>query len=213
MKHQIPHGGLFELISCPNYWGEIIVYFALALLFLFRNYTWNFIAIWVTANQVLCFTIYSLSYIEYAKNILFASSLLANCGHYEPPMVHCNVSRLPKRQKGCNTIYMVKVYVHSWHFIFPNLLLNKFHTVTRRNVRLKLHISPILVQIVIHIILILCIFWKNKSIFVSIKHNLNKKCRCLVKLNNNYFFINIDGIILWHYKAIRISVCFWFENW
>ncbi|CAL8113980.1 unnamed protein product [Orchesella dallaii] len=53
MKHQIPRGGLFELISCPNYWGEIIVYFAIALLFLFRNYTWNFITIWVVANQLI----------------------------------------------------------------------------------------------------------------------------------------------------------------
>jgi len=53
MKHQIPRGGMFEKISCPNYWGEILVYVAIAFLQQFRNYTWNYIAIWVVANQVI----------------------------------------------------------------------------------------------------------------------------------------------------------------
>jgi len=51
-RHQIPHGGLFELISCPNYFAEILIYSSFAFIFSFQNTCWNAVLFWVIANQV-----------------------------------------------------------------------------------------------------------------------------------------------------------------
>ncbi|XP_035712619.1 polyprenol reductase [Folsomia candida] len=72
LKHQIPRGGHFDTISCPNYWGEILVYSAIAILFQLQNYTWNFIALWVIANQITTGVMnhrwYQSTFKDYPKN-------------------------------------------------------------------------------------------------------------------------------------------------
>jgi len=50
--YQIPRGGMFELVSCPHYLGEIVIYLGLALL------TWpairpRLMLLWVVVNLVL----------------------------------------------------------------------------------------------------------------------------------------------------------------
>jgi len=52
MKHKIPQGGLFDLVSSPNYFAEILIYMSLAGLFQFSNPTWNVVTLWVAINQV-----------------------------------------------------------------------------------------------------------------------------------------------------------------
>ena len=52
LEHRIPHGGLFEILSCPNYFAEILIYTGFAIIFGFSNPTWNLILVWVILNQV-----------------------------------------------------------------------------------------------------------------------------------------------------------------
>jgi 3-oxo-5-alpha-steroid 4-dehydrogenase 3 len=51
-SHQIPQGGLFDLVSCPNYWTEILIYVALAMIPGFQNPSFNAVTVWVICNQV-----------------------------------------------------------------------------------------------------------------------------------------------------------------
>ena len=34
-QHYLPHGFLFELISCPHYFGEVLIYLGIAILLQF----------------------------------------------------------------------------------------------------------------------------------------------------------------------------------
>ncbi|GAX80420.1 hypothetical protein CEUSTIGMA_g7859.t1 [Chlamydomonas eustigma] len=48
----IPHGGLFELVSCPHYFGEVLIYLGLLLLAEGRVNAWLMLG-WVVLNLVL----------------------------------------------------------------------------------------------------------------------------------------------------------------
>ncbi|XP_054165592.1 polyprenol reductase-like [Oppia nitens] len=50
--HFIPMGGLFDLISCPHYFAEIIIYFCICLITGF-NILWSYLLVWVIVNQTL----------------------------------------------------------------------------------------------------------------------------------------------------------------
>jgi len=52
-KYVIPRGGMFDYISCPNYFCEILIYVSFYLILGFGHYPWALILIWVTSNQMM----------------------------------------------------------------------------------------------------------------------------------------------------------------
>lgn len=50
--YYLPHGGLFEFVSCPNYFSELVIYSGLYML-TNLNANWLAILIWVYSNQVV----------------------------------------------------------------------------------------------------------------------------------------------------------------
>lgn len=51
-KYAIPRGGLFEYISCPNYFCEILIYVSFYLILGFTH-PWALILTWVITNQMM----------------------------------------------------------------------------------------------------------------------------------------------------------------
>ncbi|XP_046674289.1 polyprenol reductase-like [Homalodisca vitripennis] len=51
MRHNIPSGDWFELVSCPHLLSEALMYLGLGLVLL-GNYTWPFVFFWVLSNQM-----------------------------------------------------------------------------------------------------------------------------------------------------------------
>ena len=51
-RYFVPHGGLFEYVSCPNYLCEIVVYVGLQVVLGFDHFPWTLITVWVVINQV-----------------------------------------------------------------------------------------------------------------------------------------------------------------
>ncbi|XP_054163761.1 polyprenol reductase-like [Oppia nitens] len=52
-QHSIPRGSLFELVSCPHYFAEIVVYFSLAVVLAFQSPNWWLVFAFVTTNQLI----------------------------------------------------------------------------------------------------------------------------------------------------------------
>lgn len=52
-KHLIPRGGLFDLVSCPHYFAEILIYISINLIFHGRSTTWWMICCFVAINQII----------------------------------------------------------------------------------------------------------------------------------------------------------------
>jgi len=52
LEHKIPSHHLFTLVSCPNYWAEILIYAGLMFTMGMRNVVWNYCTLWVVANQI-----------------------------------------------------------------------------------------------------------------------------------------------------------------
>lgn len=52
-KHHIPHGGLFEYVSCPHYFCEILIYFSMNVMFAFQNTMMVWLFIFVLVNQLI----------------------------------------------------------------------------------------------------------------------------------------------------------------
>ena len=50
-SHVIPSGGLFELISCPHYFAEILIYIALLIVQCGLSTTWWLVVCFVVINQ------------------------------------------------------------------------------------------------------------------------------------------------------------------
>lgn len=52
-QHHIPYGGLFEYVSCPHYFTEILIYLAMNIIFSFKNTMMIWLFIFVLFNQVI----------------------------------------------------------------------------------------------------------------------------------------------------------------
>ena len=51
MDHFVPTGGHFDLISCPHYLMEILIYISFSMVHSFANTTLNCLVIFVATNQ------------------------------------------------------------------------------------------------------------------------------------------------------------------
>ncbi|KAL8587624.1 hypothetical protein ACOMHN_045313 [Nucella lapillus] len=49
----LPRGGLFDLVSCPHFLAEIVVYFSFCIIFRFQNFVLISLFIFILVNQVL----------------------------------------------------------------------------------------------------------------------------------------------------------------
>lgn len=52
-RHSVPRGFLFELVSCPHYLCEILIYLSLLVVQSGSSYTWWMVVSFVACNQVI----------------------------------------------------------------------------------------------------------------------------------------------------------------
>ncbi|XP_069780749.1 polyprenal reductase [Narcine bancroftii] len=52
-KHSIPYGDWFELVSCPHYLAELLIYFALSLTFKGQHHVWWFVVLYVLFSHAM----------------------------------------------------------------------------------------------------------------------------------------------------------------
>lgn len=55
-KHSVPYGGMFQLVSCPHYTMEIVMYGVIMLLLGLQHHTAVLVCVWVTINQLIAGT-------------------------------------------------------------------------------------------------------------------------------------------------------------
>ncbi|KAK2863847.1 hypothetical protein Q7C36_003001 [Tachysurus vachellii] len=53
LAHRIPRGGWFELVSCPHYLAELLIYTAMSMCCGCVSFTWWLVVLYVLCNQVL----------------------------------------------------------------------------------------------------------------------------------------------------------------
>ncbi|KAB5539680.1 hypothetical protein PHYPO_G00091790 [Pangasianodon hypophthalmus] len=53
LAHRIPRGGWFELVSCPHYLAELLIYTALSVCCGCVSFTWWLVVLYVLCNQLL----------------------------------------------------------------------------------------------------------------------------------------------------------------
>ncbi|KAJ7986485.1 hypothetical protein DPEC_G00340370 [Dallia pectoralis] len=53
MAHRVPRGGWFELVSCPHYFAELLIYASLGFVSAGHNLTWWLVVLYVLFNQAL----------------------------------------------------------------------------------------------------------------------------------------------------------------
>lgn len=72
LAHRLPEGGWFELVSCPHYLAELLIYVSLSLIFGGLSLTWWLVALYVLFNQALaaqlCHEHYISKYDSYPKH-------------------------------------------------------------------------------------------------------------------------------------------------
>lgn len=51
-KYSLPMGGLFNFVSCPHYFCEILIYLSFSIILGVNHYVWGLITSWVILNQV-----------------------------------------------------------------------------------------------------------------------------------------------------------------
>ncbi|XP_034736840.1 polyprenol reductase [Etheostoma cragini] len=71
LAHRVPEGGWFELVSCPHYLAELLIYVSLSLVFGCLSLTWWLVVLYVLFNQALaaqlCHELYITKYESYPK--------------------------------------------------------------------------------------------------------------------------------------------------
>ncbi|XP_061834092.2 polyprenal reductase [Nerophis lumbriciformis] len=71
LGHRVPKGGCFELVSCPHYLAELLIYVSLGLVLGGRSLTWWLVVLYVLFNQalaaLLCHDLYVSKYESYPK--------------------------------------------------------------------------------------------------------------------------------------------------
>ncbi|XP_068599896.1 polyprenol reductase [Brachionichthys hirsutus] len=53
LAHRLPNGGWFDLVSCPHYFAELLIYISLSLVFGGLSLTWWLVVLYVLFNQAL----------------------------------------------------------------------------------------------------------------------------------------------------------------
>ncbi|XP_066533563.1 polyprenol reductase [Hoplias malabaricus] len=70
--HRIPHGGWFELVSCPHYLAELLIYISLGVCCGCCSVTWWLVVLYVLFNQALaaqlCHEYYRSTFKSYPSN-------------------------------------------------------------------------------------------------------------------------------------------------
>ncbi|XP_072246064.1 polyprenal reductase [Leuresthes tenuis] len=72
LAHRVPKGGWFELVSCPHYFAELLIYVSLSLFYGGLSLTWWLVVLYVFFNQALagqlCHDLYISKYESYPKH-------------------------------------------------------------------------------------------------------------------------------------------------
>ncbi|KAM6921929.1 polyprenal reductase [Xenentodon cancila] len=72
LAHRVPKGGWFELVSCPHYFAELLIYISFSLVFGGLSLTWWFVVLYVLFNQALaaqlCHDLYISKFKLYPKH-------------------------------------------------------------------------------------------------------------------------------------------------
>ncbi|XP_011612848.1 polyprenal reductase [Takifugu rubripes] len=72
LAHRVPVGGWFELVSCPHYFAELLIYISLGLVFGGLSLTWWLVVFYVSFNQALaaqlCHELYTSRFKSYPKH-------------------------------------------------------------------------------------------------------------------------------------------------
>ncbi|XP_043546696.1 polyprenol reductase isoform X2 [Chiloscyllium plagiosum] len=70
-KHSIPYGDWFEVVSCPHYLAELLIYLAISVTFEGRHLTWWFVILYVFFSHammaILCHEFYVKKFNNYPK--------------------------------------------------------------------------------------------------------------------------------------------------
>lgn len=67
-KHSIPRGKWFELVSCPHYMAEIMIYLAITIVLGGRSLTWWMVFGFVALNQIFVGKFNHTWYLKKFKN-------------------------------------------------------------------------------------------------------------------------------------------------
>nr|XP_008123859.1 PREDICTED: polyprenol reductase [Anolis carolinensis] len=69
LNHDIPFGDWFEMVSCPHYFAELLIYVSMAITFGCKNLTWWLVVMYVFFNQavsaILCHEYYQNNFKHY----------------------------------------------------------------------------------------------------------------------------------------------------
>lgn len=72
LAHRAPVGGLFELVSCPHYFAELLIYVSLSVVFGVLSLTWWLVVLYVLFSQALaaqlCHELYISKYKSYPQH-------------------------------------------------------------------------------------------------------------------------------------------------
>ncbi|XP_034437830.1 polyprenol reductase [Hippoglossus hippoglossus] len=72
LAHRVPTGGWFELVSCPHYFSELLIYISLAVVYGGLSFTWWLVVLYVLFNQALaaqlCHELYISKYESYPRH-------------------------------------------------------------------------------------------------------------------------------------------------
>ncbi|XP_077158114.1 polyprenal reductase isoform X1 [Paroedura picta] len=72
LAHSIPFGDWFEMVSCPHYFAEVLIYVSMSVTFGFNNLTWWLVVTYVLFSQAvsasLCHEFYLSNFKHYPKH-------------------------------------------------------------------------------------------------------------------------------------------------